>query len=387
MKTKDRKHFDSYREQTRIKHIIVKKYIYAYFTILKRYQSNLVYIDGFAGRGTYEGDDGSKISGSPLKALETISESPDLAKIVSTVFFEKDTFLAKQLADSVKQFFLMNQNIREPMVYCGDFSNSLTNLVNNLENDGKKLAPTFLFVDPCGVDGVSFEVIKRFLDNSSAEALIFFNIDGVRRILGLGDSMGKALPTLLGSEESAKELLKLISLCTNPAEKERTIIEFYLRALKSRTKANYVVPFRVEYENKKATSHYLLHVTSHPMGFRIMKDVMWSVGKRLEGSGGLEFAQASLAKGSQLFDPQMRDIKSSILEILNNNNQVKVDYFTKILVEHPENMFSTKGYKEALVELESELKIQVLMKDGSGQLAKKRRAGTLADDYYLRIYK
>ena len=43
----DREHFESYRAQTLAKHTILEKYILAYFNILKGYNRNLIYIDGF----------------------------------------------------------------------------------------------------------------------------------------------------------------------------------------------------------------------------------------------------------------------------------------------------------------------------------------------------
>jgi len=59
--SKDREHFDDYREQTRIKHEILTKYLRSYFLIRAKGPSeNLAYIDGFAGAGTYQSDDGAE---------------------------------------------------------------------------------------------------------------------------------------------------------------------------------------------------------------------------------------------------------------------------------------------------------------------------------------
>lgn len=384
MSSNDRQHFESYREQTNVKHVILEKYIWAYFSILKRWHPNLVYIDGFAGKGTYEGADGVEVLGSPLRALKTIASSADLSKAVSTVFIEKDAFLAEQLESSIQTFLSEHSNIRPPIIHCGEFSDSLTNLINNLEIGGKELAPTFMFVDPCGVSGTSFDVIQRFLNIPSCETFIFFNIAAVRRIVGLGNAMAGTLPELLGSEERAKELAKIVAHCHSPYERETAILNFYIKTLRTETKAKYVTPFRIESEDKRVTSHYLFHATTHPTGFRIMKDVMWSAGIRAEGVGGLEFAQASLNTVQPLFDIQMSRIKESVLEVLSAHGPVKAQLFYAQLVEHPDNMISTNGYRQALLALEDEGKIHVLAKNGSGDLASNRRKGTLAKDYYIR---
>ena len=41
---------------TRVKHIILQKYLEAWFPILSRYNGRVVYYDGFAGPGEYSGD-------------------------------------------------------------------------------------------------------------------------------------------------------------------------------------------------------------------------------------------------------------------------------------------------------------------------------------------
>ena len=72
----DSKHFEDYREQTRVKHEILSAYLPAFFTILGSRHKNLVFIDGFAGPGTYkESETGTSHNGSPIRALEVIGES------------------------------------------------------------------------------------------------------------------------------------------------------------------------------------------------------------------------------------------------------------------------------------------------------------------------
>ncbi len=61
--------FETYRAQTLAKHTIVEKYLFAYFNILKGRNTNLIYVDGFAGRGTYDAEGGKAVPGSPIRAL------------------------------------------------------------------------------------------------------------------------------------------------------------------------------------------------------------------------------------------------------------------------------------------------------------------------------
>ncbi|WP_437284330.1 three-Cys-motif partner protein TcmP [Sorangium sp. So ce406] len=384
----DREHFEEYRAQTLAKHTIIEKYIYAYFNILKgQGGDNLVYIDGFAGRGTYDGPNGP-VSGSPLRALEKIASHPGLAKKVTTIFIEKDKKLYDQLVRSLKDFHSKHPEIREPQWGNGEFSEVMTQQLDSLEKADARIAPAFVFVDPCGVDGVDFNVIARVLKSQAkAEVFLFFNIEGVRRILGLKDKMGPTLAKLLGSEARAKELLARVEACSSPDEREQAIMMFYEDLLRTQTPAKYVVSFRVEKEDRRVTSHYLIHAAQHPLGFAIMKDVMWGVGKTAEGKGGLALEQASSVPMKMLFTPEWESIRQSILAELKSGMK-RVSYFAVELVQRSDNRLCSKAYKAALLELEKEGKIVVINKNGVGVASKrpmKNGVMTLADEYYLKL--
>src|ERR1051326_8578928 len=84
---KDREHFEDYREQTQVKHSILAAYLPAYYHILKRSSKNLVYIDGFAGPGSYvQSQTGKTFDGSPLLALQLIADNEDFSRQVRTIF-------------------------------------------------------------------------------------------------------------------------------------------------------------------------------------------------------------------------------------------------------------------------------------------------------------
>src|SRR5437879_2953932 len=119
----DREHFENYREQTRVKHEILAAYLPAYYNVLKVRSKNLVFIDGFAGRGTYtRKETGETVNGSPLLALELIAANKDFAERVSTVFIESDDFLFAQLDRNIQTFYAQHSDIRKPICLKGTFS-------------------------------------------------------------------------------------------------------------------------------------------------------------------------------------------------------------------------------------------------------------------------
>lgn len=365
----DRKHFEEYREQTRVKHEILEKYLNAYLHILKQKNRNLIFIDGFAGPGTYKGEKPTN-AGSPLRALQLISSNEDLAKKVATIFIEKDKALFDTLNHVVNEFYCKHSEIRKPQLFNNEFREGMEPLLQHFERPGVNLAPTFLFVDPCGVNGVFFDTMARLMNFKSCEIFLFFNIDGLRRILGLGDSRGPTLGEFLGSDKEADDLLREIN-GKSPSAKENAIIAKYFELVRREMNAEYITGFRIEKENQRTVSHYLIHITTHKLGFRIMKSIMWKVGRTESGRGGLALIQKSSEDGPKLFDPEWDSFKVSILSELALHRQAR--YFYEDLPEKPDNYFCEPAYREALLELEKEGRVRVIDKNGKDTTALTRR--------------
>lgn len=383
--TGDEPHFEDYREQTRVKHAILEGYLHAYFKVLKGNNRNLIYLDGFAGRGTYTiAETGTKVLGSPLLALELIAKDPALAERVSAIFIEASDELCDELELAVKEFSEKHRTIRKVTVLRGTFADQVKHVLSLVKGS---LAPTFLFVDPCGVEGTSFSTIREVMAYNSCEAFIFFNIEGVRRIAGL-DDCSHVLVELLGSSHRAMKLWQALRKLPNPAKREELILDHYRDAIRSETGAKYTVAFRVEHASRRATSHYLIHATKHPLGFRIMKEVMWKQGASDEGIGGMEFQQASRQGFSPLFYPAAERIKDELLTEI-KRGQTCVDVFFENWVLKPENMLCSSAYRAQLLALESEGKIVVIDKDGRTPKPAERRIRkglpTLGSGYFVRM--
>ena len=75
-----------YREHTKVKHILLKKYLASWVPILGKWNPRICYFDGFAGRGEYS--DGNL--GSPLIALEVVDRLSHYFGKLTCFFIEKD---------------------------------------------------------------------------------------------------------------------------------------------------------------------------------------------------------------------------------------------------------------------------------------------------------
>lgn len=384
-KDNDREHFKDYRNQTRVKHEILAAYLEPYFRIVGTTNKDLMYVDGFAGPGTYtKAESGEVFDGSPLRALKLVAGNATFSRKVSTVFVEVDEYLYRPLKSAVDEFANANPHIRKPRTECCTFAEGVDKLL--VEQKGQ-LAPTFLFVDPCSVSGTVFETIKRVMACKSSEAFIFFNVDGVRRIAGLS-SLSNILIELLGSKTRAEQLFAAFQSTERVDERERMILLGYRQALREDMGVEYSIPFRVESEDQKKTSHYLIHASNHRLGFKIMKEVMWNYGQTEQGDRSLEFVQASRTNYFPLFDPSF-DVKEEILKSLSGGPQcVNLYYFDWVF--RPNDLLCQPAYRQALLELEAKGKIEVLDKDGrTPKPASKRRRHkgkpTLGEGYYVRL--
>jgi len=387
MSGRAQQHFEEYKEQTKVKHEILGAYLPAFFAILRARHRNLIYIDAFAGRGSYRDPaTGEDIDGSPLRSLELITAKDALSQSVSTIFIEKDDANYAALAAAVKRFYSAHGQLREPVVLHGTFAQKVYEIVSGMRRRNQELAPTFLFVDPCGVEGASFGAIKEVMQLRSCEAFVFFNYQGVRRVAGLPD-LSPVLVDLYGSEARAKVLVERLRQGRTPFERERAIITTYREALAEDMGVGYTAAFRVESQSARQGSHYLLHATKHPLGFAIMKDVMSRRGRTAEGMPGLELVQAS-AGPRALLRPQWEGLKRRIVEAL-AQGPLRAKVFYTEWAQRPDDVFCESAYRKALLELEREERITVLDKKGREPcpIAPKgrRRRGTLAKEYFLRL--
>lgn len=367
MSRADKDHFLSYKEQTRIKHQILSEYLPLFFTILGKRHNNLVYIDGFAGAGSYTDETTNEVfNGSPILALEAFAQNEALSGSVNSFFVEPREDHYGDLEGAVKAFCANNKSVIEPKLLNSTFQKVVDSLREHLQKNGHTLAPTFLFVDPCGVDGVHFESIIDILSRDNCEAFIFFNITGVQRIVGLGkDRLGPTLGELLGSSDRASSLVEAIESCETSQDKETVIIDAYCSVLSESAKAEYVLPFRIESEHRRCTSHYFIHATKHPLGFKIMKEIMWKAGK-IDGTeeGRLELLQRSANDLSTLMRSDLDVADQNILNHLKTNGPTQVSVFRKDWPLRASDRYTDACYRRRLLLLENQNHIAVYEPDG-----------------------
>lgn len=276
---------------TTVKHDLLRGYLGAWFPIIAKYNNRVVFIDGFAGPGTYT--DGSP--GSPAIALSTLLDHGYFAELASTefvfVFNEMDKARSASLESVIEADRLARggwpSNVKV-VVENQNFTDVAEYILGSLGT--KTLAPTFAFLDPFGYKDIPMAVIQRLMAFSRSELFVYVDINSLTRFATSGqqdDNFGALFGTdefknaPKGGEPGRKEFLhdlykdQLVKLCGFP----------------------FVQSFEMVGANGKPIN-YLFFCTRHAKGFDAMKTTMWKAAP----SGDFRYRD-SLAGQTVLFQP------------------------------------------------------------------------------------
>ncbi|GAH57278.1 unnamed protein product, partial [marine sediment metagenome] len=141
---------------TEAKHAILRKYLNAWLPIITRWNGRVLYIDGFAGPGEYIDSE----EGSPIIAIKSVLEhKADIKAEIRMLFIEADKRRCEFLKKKLESYQLHPNIITESI--CAKFDETLTEILDYLDEQKTRLAPAFVFMDPFGFTGIPFSVVKE----------------------------------------------------------------------------------------------------------------------------------------------------------------------------------------------------------------------------------
>ena len=258
---------------TAAKHEILREYLKPWFPILSKYDGRIVYLDGFAGPGIYSKNE----EGSPVIAIRTALEHSMRKNFKKIVFWfiEKDQRRFEKLQEVLKLKFPQLKNNESDQIQYNvqkaEFSKSLIETLDGLEQQGAKLAPTFAFLDPFGFSGLPMNLIRRMLNYKKCEVLVTF-MSGF--VLRFHDELREnAL-----NELYATDVWKNVNKLKTPDEKRKFLLELYVKQLKDVGGAIFVRTFEmIGLDNN--TIYHLVYGTKHWKGLEVIKRAMLKVGQ------------------------------------------------------------------------------------------------------------
>lgn len=275
--------------QTKAKHEIMRRYLGGWFPILGRWHRRVVFIDGFAGPGRYEGSE----PGSPVIALNTLLGHPGRPRDCEFMFLfcEADPRRYLSLRATIDDLRLQRQPWPDKVqIEAVDqtFTAAMDEVLDNLRQQKKSLAPTFAFVDPFGVKGIEMSQISELMSFQHCELFINLATQGMARWIKT-DEFEHHHDALFGTSawRDGAEL--------RLAERRKFLAELYRGQLRDQCGFKHTLQFEMINPDGQH-SYYLIHATNHRKGVEVMKDAMWAV----DPSGGFRF-EARLAGQSVLF--------------------------------------------------------------------------------------
>lgn len=350
---------------TLAKHQILRRYLQAWYPILTtgagRENREVLFIDGFAGPGEYQGGE----PGSPVIALnEAVGHSQSFSTPVHFVFIEKREDRFRRLATilaGLKPSLKDSPNVILDPVRHGDCNQELGELLDAYEKTGQHFGPALAFLDQFGYGAVSMALISRVMTWPQCEVFSFLNARDMNRWIP-DLTKAPALDRAFGDDRWREALL-------TPEKDRRThLLRLYEDALHELGGVRYVQTFRM-LDRHNELLYWLLFCTNHRQGLYEMKRAMWAVDQK----GGFHFSDRDDPRQTSLLaDEYSQDWLADELVRRFKDQELTVD-------EIEEQVLTTTPcykYKDALKRLERRDLLQVGRPDGA-------RRGDFSNPAYL----
>ena len=283
----------SIEPHTQAKHAILDRYLKAWFPIMSKWNGRILYVDGFAGPGKYLNDkDLPLIDGSPLIALNAAREHKLQLNAEIVFLFIEARHDRYEYLKSLLESIHIPKNMRYEVIE-SKFDETISSLLDYLDEQKERLAPAFVFIDPFGYSETPFSVIERIMENPRCEVLVTFMYSFIKRAIAKPDQE-EHLDILFGTQEWRK--IRDIGI---PLKKQEFAQELYQKQLEEEAKIKYVRFF--EMINRFNQPEYLLFFgTNNKKGLKEMKRAMWKV----DPEGAFRFSDRTNPKQRVLFEPE-----------------------------------------------------------------------------------
>jgi three-Cys-motif partner protein len=355
------KFFDEREDQSEVKARIVSKYFGAWAKIIGPISTaeRIGYIDLFCGPGRYK--DGSKST--PLMVLEQAVGNDLMRQRLVTMFNDQDPDHTKNLNDEIAKIAGIETLKFAPAIYNDVVGDEMTAKLNSIS-----LIPSFSFIDPFGYKGLSLGLVQAAIKSWGCDCVFFFNYNRINA--GITNPVVDTHIKALFGEQRANEL-KAAVVGKTPIQREALVLEHLVAAIRE-LGGKFVLPFRFRNANGTRSTHHLMFVTKHVLGYEIMKEIMAKESSTHDqGVPSFEYSPAD-ANTPFLFSllKPLEGLVNELADKFAGRTLTMIDVYNEHHVDTP---FIKKNYKVALLKLEAANRIQATS-------AKKRRKGTFADD-------
>ena len=260
---------------TAAKHRVLRAYLDGWIAVMGQQAlrvpstevPRLLLVDGFAGPGRYASGE----PGSPLIMLEALRNHSAFARLGGVrfilLFIEHDERRVQHLEGEIKALGPLPANVVVHVQH-GEFETTFGALLDEATDAGKRLVPTFAFIDPFGYSTSPMSLSGRLLDFPRCEVLSFLPLSFVHRFVGR-ERQENAMNSLFGCEDW-KAAIEM-----KGAERTRFLLELFETQLGKNAGVQHVRSFQLHTQDGE--DYRLVFGLGHVKGLEIAKDAMWKV--------------------------------------------------------------------------------------------------------------
>lgn len=324
------------REQSRVKHFILQKYLERFALIVGSRWEVLTYVDCFSGpwnaRSEKFADSSFAIALNQLRnAREALANRGRQIKL-RAFFLEKNRSAFADLekfADSVTDARVETRN--------ATLEESVSDICKFTRQGGDSSFP-FIFIDPTGWTGFEMKTIEPLLRLNPGEVLINFMTGHIRRFLESPDQeTQQSFERLFGSAAFKQKIEGLSNM-----EREDAAVAEYTRNAAAVGKFNFAASAIVLHPEMDRTHFHLIYLTRNAKGLEVFKEAERKAMEVQEAARAEAQQRKRVAKRGQaeLFDSQtlhdfshyeglreryLSKAKSEVVALLQNKKKVSFD--------------------------------------------------------------
>lgn len=329
--------FIDLKEWSTRKLAIIEKYIKGFSIILGSKSKIIYYIDGFAGRGQYEG--GGK--GSPVLAAEISEKFINNNKnfTLHCLNVENDHENFKDLCVETDRFGKLVNN------YEGSFEENIDVILEKIKHH-----PAIFFIDDFGVKGTGWNSVEKVIARKNpTDIWIRFDHKTVQRLIGFYNSDAKEASGKINTLQNLfcindrDELRARLSTGENPEERMQCAVNLYIECLektfnnhdKEGFAASYPI-ISIDGQNK----YHLVFACSHNKAATLASNIVNIVEetyqhekeKYRESKSGQMSLFTELTE-KQIFYNKVNDLKKSILNMQKNKHRTREELHYELMCQ------------------------------------------------------
>lgn len=335
------------REQTLVKHFILRHYLERFAIIVGTHRDTLTYVDCFSGPWNVQSEDFKDSSFSialeQLRKARRVHQDRTGRTLRLRCFFLESNRSAfaklKQFTDKITDVEIKPENKK--------LEHAIPLILEFVKKGGSRSFP-FIFIDPTGWTGFEMSTIAPLLKIDPGEVLINFMTGHIRRFIDYPEEVNQqSFVRFFGSQDFREKVKGLAQ-----QEREDAAVEEYIRNVKSTGNFPHVCSAIVLHPEIDRTAFHLIYATRNLAGVEVFKDAEKRAMTVMEKARAEakqrkreeKTRQTELYSGEVLHDPihytslrvrYLTKSKQAVLDLLDTRNKVPYDQVCALTLSFP----------------------------------------------------